>query len=56
MELAISIIVLLLAYRFFREGISRKSTVAQKLSGNGDGPNDKAGLSPAIALVLRRLP
>lgn len=57
MELAVSILVILLAFWLFHKlgGLERKST-AQKLSGKGEGPNDKAGLSPAIALVLRKSP
>jgi len=54
MELAVSIIAILLAFWLFHKlgGISRQSTDSQKLSGQEGGPNDKAGLSPAIELVL----
>ncbi|MEW6659225.1 MAG: hypothetical protein AB1424_11240 [Thermodesulfobacteriota bacterium] len=60
MELAISIIVILLCYCFFLKLvdflITRKSSEIQKPGDKKDGPNDKAGVSPAIALVLRKSP
>jgi len=61
MELAISIIVILLCYCFFLKLIGflitrKESPEIQKLRDKKDGPNDKAGVSPAIALVLRKSP
>jgi hypothetical protein len=58
MELVISVIVILVAYCLFHKlgGLAQTSKDAQKLTGQVDGPSDKAGLSPGIELVLRKEP
>lgn len=60
MELAISIIVVMLCYCLFLKLVSffitRKRPEIQKDGDKKDGSDDRGGLSPAIALVLRKSP
>lgn len=58
MELAISIIVVVLCYCLFLRIVSffitRKSSEIPKDEDKRDSSNNRVGLSPAIALVLRK--
>ncbi len=58
MELAISVIISLVAYCLFHKlgELTKTSKDAQELTGQADGPSDKAGLSPGIKMVLRKEP